>query len=92
MRVGLPGGLDMRAMAMLGQVTHDLRHGAGTGDGNGEFTAGNVPDDDEQRGRLAVEHGWVVPVVRGREEKRRDREVVGGGPRSRRGREGSAIS
>lgn len=62
-RVDLPGGLGVRAV--LGEVTGGLRRGAGARGGNDELTAGRVPDDDERRGHLAVEHGWMVPVVRG---------------------------
>ncbi len=63
MRVDLPGGLDVRAV--LGEVAGGLRRNAGTRSGNGEFTAGRIPDDDEQRGRLAAEHEWVIPVAHG---------------------------
>ncbi len=61
-RVDLPAGLGVRAV--LGEVAHDLCRSAGTRRGNGEATAGGVPDDDEQRGLLAVEHWWGVPMVR----------------------------
>lgn len=54
-RVHLPAGSGVRAV--LSEVAHDLRRNAGTGRGNGEVTAGCVPDDDEQRGLLAFEHG-----------------------------------
>lgn len=53
-RVGLPAGLGVRAV--LDEVSHDLRRNAGTR-GNGKVTTGRVPDDDEQREFLTVEHG-----------------------------------
>ncbi len=59
-RVGLPDGLGMGAV--LGEVAGGLRGGAGAGGGDGECAAGGVPDDDERRGFLAVEHAGVVPV------------------------------
>ena len=43
--------------AVLGEVAHDLRRNAGTRRRNGKVTAGGGPDDDEQRGLRAVEHG-----------------------------------
>jgi hypothetical protein len=53
-RVDLPGGSGVGAV--LGEVTHDLRRSSWTHDRHGEITIGCVPDDDEQRGLLAIKH------------------------------------